>query len=180
MPVFAMTIETHQRTSKPFSLAASTLRRLQRRSNPSHAIPSTGLRLSVAESAARFGHASIPSRNIMAAARRAYTASPPTTQRLGYITTAVFPRAFARSTRRQHFSHYLVQSPDRSHVAIPAAPIFASRAASSAESIMQPRLAPFANKPESPNGRGLALREAAKLAMVGQARSNYAGALYRS
>ena len=31
-----------------------------------------------------------------------------------------------------------------------------------------------------PNGRELALREAAKLAMVGQARSNYAGALYRS
>ena len=30
----------------------------------------------------------------------------------------------------------------------------------------------------SPNGRGLALREAAKLAMVGQARSNYVGALY--
>ena len=32
---------------------------------------------------------------------------------------------------------------------------------------------------ETPNGRGLALREAAKLAMVGQARSNYVGALYR-
>ena len=31
---------------------------------------------------------------------------------------------------------------------------------------------------KTPNGRGLALREAAKLAMVGQARSNYTGALY--
>ena len=37
----------------------------------------------------------------------------------------------------------------------------------------------FSQSLAGPNGKGLALREAAKLAMVGQARSNYVGALYR-
>jgi hypothetical protein len=146
-----MTTKTRQRTSKRFSPAAGTHKRLQRRSNPSHATPSIGLQLSVAESAALFGRASILSRSITAVARRAYIASLPTTQRLGYITTSVFPRAFARSTRTQPSSRHLVQSPSRSHVAIPDAPIFASHTASSAASTMQPRLAPFANEPESPN-----------------------------